>query len=87
MNYFNVNNVYAGSKGKPAGIMPKEIRVKLKDAPFKVQLFKVDATNGNIDWVITNCLDKALPMQATQDASACAGRSKNCIADSTIEWN
>ena len=30
------------------------IPVKLKEVPFKVQLFKVVATNGDIDWVITN---------------------------------
>jgi hypothetical protein len=28
--------------------------VKLKQLPFKVQLFKVVATNGDIEWVITN---------------------------------
>lgn len=30
------------------------IPIKLKEVPFKVQLFKVVATNGDIDWVITN---------------------------------
>ena len=30
------------------------IQVKLKEVPFKVQLFKVVASNGDIDWVITN---------------------------------
>ena len=30
------------------------IPVKLKEVPFKVQLFKVVAPNGDIDWVITN---------------------------------
>ncbi|HJW31162.1 MAG TPA: transposase [Saprospiraceae bacterium] len=30
------------------------ITVKLKEVPFKVQLFKVVATNGDIEWVITN---------------------------------
>lgn len=37
---------------------PEQLRyglsVKLKEVPFKVQLFKVVATNGDIDWVITN---------------------------------
>ena len=28
--------------------------IKLKELPFRVQLFKVVATNGDIDWVITN---------------------------------
>src|SRR5215211_5468772 len=30
------------------------ISVKLKEVPFRVMLFKVVATNGDIDWVITN---------------------------------
>jgi Transposase DDE domain len=30
------------------------ISVKLKDLPFLVKLFKIVATNGDIDWVITN---------------------------------
>ena len=33
------------------------VQVKLKEVPFKVQLFKLVATNGDIDWVITNCPD------------------------------
>jgi hypothetical protein len=34
--------------------------VKLKEVPFKVQLFKVVATDGDIDRVITNGPDKTL---------------------------
>jgi hypothetical protein len=45
------------------------VRVKLKEVPFKVQLFKVVATNGDIDWVITNCPDETLTSQAAQDSS------------------
>jgi hypothetical protein len=30
------------------------IQVKLKEVPFKVQLFKGVATNGDIEWVMTN---------------------------------
>lgn len=30
------------------------ISVKLKEVPFHVKLFKIVATNGDIDWVITN---------------------------------
>jgi hypothetical protein len=30
------------------------VSIKLKAVPFRVQLFKVVATNGDIDWVITN---------------------------------
>ena len=43
--------------------------IKLKEVPFKVRLFKVVATNGNIDWVITNCPDETLTTQAAQDVS------------------
>ncbi len=31
--------------------------VKLKEIPFKVQLFKLVATNGDIEWATTNRLD------------------------------
>ena len=30
------------------------VTIKLKEVPFKVQLFKLVATNGDIDWVMTN---------------------------------
>lgn len=30
------------------------VSIKLKEVPFRVQLFKVVATNGDVDWVITN---------------------------------
>lgn len=43
--------------------------VKLKEVPFKVQLFKLVATNGDIDWVITNCPDETLTAQVAQDAN------------------
>jgi hypothetical protein len=43
--------------------------VKLKEVPFKVRLFKVVATNGDIDWVITNSPEETLTTQAAQDAS------------------
>lgn len=42
--------------------------VKLKKVPFKVKLFKVVATNGDIDWVITNNLDETVTTQVAQDA-------------------
>jgi hypothetical protein len=45
------------------------VMVKLKEVPFKVRLFKVVATDGDIDWVITNCPDETLTMQVAQEAS------------------
>jgi hypothetical protein len=49
--------------------MQNGLMVKLKEVPFKVRLFKVVATNGDIDWVITNSPDETLTTQAAQDAS------------------
>ncbi|MEW6718192.1 MAG: transposase [Chloroflexota bacterium] len=45
------------------------VMVKLKEVPFKVRLFKLVATDGDIDWVITNCPDETLSAQAAQEAS------------------
>lgn len=45
------------------------VLVKLKEVPFKVQLFKLVAANGDIDWVITNCPDETLTAQVAQDAN------------------
>lgn len=42
------------------------IRIKLKEVPFKVQLFKVVATNGDIDWVITNRPQGSMDTQVVQ---------------------
>ncbi len=43
--------------------------VKLKKVPFPVKLFKIVATNGDIDWVITNDLDETLTTQVAQEAN------------------
>lgn len=43
--------------------------VKLKKVPFKVKLFKLVATNGDIDWLITNELDDNLTTQVAQKAN------------------
>jgi SRSO17 transposase len=40
--------------------------VKLKKVPFKVKLFKLVATNGDIDWIITNDLDETLTTQVVE---------------------
>jgi hypothetical protein len=42
------------------------VEVKLKEVPFKVQLFKVVATNGDIDWVITNRAPQSIDTQVVQ---------------------
>jgi hypothetical protein len=47
--------------------MKNGVVVKLKKIPFKVKLFKVVATNGDIDWVITNDLDETLTTQVAQE--------------------
>jgi hypothetical protein len=43
------------------------ITVKLKEVPFKVQLFKVVATNGDIEWVITNRAPGSIDTQVVQN--------------------
>ena len=43
--------------------------VKLKEVPFKVRLFKLVATNGDIDWVITNGSEETLTAQVAQNAN------------------
>ena len=45
------------------------IIIKLKKVPFKVRLFKVVATNGDIDWIITNDLDETVTTQVAQEAN------------------
>lgn len=45
------------------------IIVKLKEVPFVVRLFKMVASNGDIDWVITNCPDETLTAQVAQEVS------------------
>ena len=34
------------------------VTIKLQEVPFHVQLFKLVAPDGNVDWVITNCPEK-----------------------------
>jgi hypothetical protein len=46
------------------------VSVKLKELPFRVQLFKVVATNGDIDWIITNNPALDLTAQAVRDTNA-----------------
>jgi hypothetical protein len=45
------------------------VRVRLQKVPFDVRLFKIVATNGDIDWVITNDLASPLTAQVAQDES------------------
>lgn len=44
------------------------IVVKLKKIPFLVRLFKIVATHGDIDWIITNDLSSTITSQVVQDA-------------------
>jgi SRSO17 transposase len=45
------------------------VTVKLKELPFQVRLFKLVATNGDIDWLITNNPDP-IDAQAIHDENA-----------------
>jgi hypothetical protein len=49
--------------------MTHGVVVRLQKVPFPVRLFKLVATNGDIDWVITNDLDSAVTAQVAQDAN------------------
>lgn len=49
--------------------MDSGLTVKLKELPFRVQLFKVVATNGDIDWVITNAPVSTVTRQVAHEAS------------------
>lgn len=46
------------------------VPVKLKEVPFKVQLFKVVAPNGDIEWVITNHPEGTFTTADIQDENA-----------------
>lgn len=46
------------------------VSVKLKEMPFKVQLFKVVATNGDIEWMITNHPEGTFTASDIQDENA-----------------
>ena len=45
------------------------VRVKLKEVPFTVRLFKLVAPDGDIDWVITNDLAETVTAQVAKDTS------------------
>jgi hypothetical protein len=49
--------------------LPNGVMVKLKELPFLVRLFKIVATNGDIDWMITHYPDP-IDAQAVQDENA-----------------
>jgi len=46
------------------------VSVKLKEMPFRVQLFKVVAPNGDIEWVITNHPEGTFTTSDIQDENA-----------------
>jgi hypothetical protein len=46
------------------------VPIKLKEVPFKVQLFKVVAPNGDIEWVITNHPEGFFTTSDIQDENA-----------------
>lgn len=45
------------------------VTVRLQKVPFDVQLFKLVATNGDIEWVVTNNPASTLTRQVVQDAT------------------
>lgn len=53
----------------PPERLERGVQVKLKEVPFQVQLFKLVAPNGDIDWVITNLPQDSLTASVVQDAN------------------
>lgn len=49
--------------------LTRGVVIKLKEVPFHVRLFKLVASNGDIDWAVTNRLDETMTAQVAQDAS------------------
>jgi SRSO17 transposase len=49
--------------------LERGVSIKLKKVPFRVQLFKLVAPNGDIDWIITNS-DASLTTDDVQDEDA-----------------
>jgi hypothetical protein len=45
------------------------VRVKVKEVPFQVRLFKLVAPDGAMDWVITNDLEETLTTQVAEESS------------------
>ena len=62
--YIHLDEIEWTAERLQSGVM-----VKLKEVPFKVRLFKLVATNGDIDWVITNSSDETLTTPVVQNAN------------------
>jgi hypothetical protein len=62
--YVHVDDIDWTPERLKAGVV-----VKLKKVAFKVKLFKLVATNGDIDWLITHELDDHLTAQVAQKAN------------------
>ena len=52
----------------PAGGWSAGLEVRLQEVPFAVKLFKLVATDGSIEWVVTNQLDAHLTREMVIDA-------------------
>lgn len=63
-NFIHLNEVQWSDEQLDKGIV-----VKLSKIPFAVKLFKLVATNGDIDWVVTNNLDSTSTTHVAQDAN------------------
>jgi hypothetical protein len=62
------------------------VRVKLKEVPFHVQLFKVVAPDGDIDWIITNRLELPQEVAAASDGSD-SKRTTDAVQDeNAVRW-
>jgi hypothetical protein len=60
--YIHLEEIELDKRRQAEGVL-----VKLQEVPFKVRLFKVVATNGNVDWMITNSPDRNLTTEVVQE--------------------
>ena len=61
--------IHLDEVGWNADSLANGMTVRLSKIPFAVKLFKLVATNGDIDWVVTNNLDSAVTTEVAQDAN------------------
>ncbi len=57
------------------------LSIKRKELPFRVQLFKVVATDGDIDWMITNHPEGTITSHAIQIENAVRWQIEHCIVN------
>jgi hypothetical protein len=62
-------SIHLGGIGWTPTRLTPGVMAKLKEAPFRVRLFKLGAPNGDIAWVITTDLDETVTAPVAEDSS------------------